>query len=140
MRSVPIQQASITLRRWAAEDDHFVAGLAEEEFAEYGTRPAEYLLRVTHRAGVHSWVAQQGEVPMGLVVLAQEAQAWWVLAVAVARQAQARGVGTRLMQVAEQYAAANGAQQLGLFTADSNLAALDLFLRRGFRIVARRPR
>ena len=62
------------------------------------------------------------------------------VAVAVTARARARGVGARLMQVAERYAASRGGRRLSLFTADSNLAALELFLRRGFRIVDRRRR
>jgi ribosomal-protein-alanine N-acetyltransferase len=62
-----------------------------------------------------------------------------VLAVAVARRARARGIGGQLMHVAERHAFAGGVRRLTLFTADANLAALDLFLRRGFRIIARKP-
>ena len=128
------------MRRWTRGDDAFVAQLAEEAFAEYGAQPSRYLLHVTHRAGVRTWIAVEGDAPVGLVVLGSAASTWWVLAVAVTKRARARGIGGWLLQVAERHAALRGALHLSLFTADSNLAALDLFLRRGFRIVGRRPR
>ena len=140
MRQPSVGQRAVSVRRWTPDDDAFVAGLAEESFAEYGEQPWRYLSRVTHNAGIRSWIAVEADAPVGMVVLGRAASAWWILAVAVTARARARGIGGHLMQVAERHAAAQGAACLSLFTADSNLAALDLFLRRGFRIVARRPR
>ena len=140
MKPGPSQQGVVAVRRWTPGDDAFVAELSDQAFAEYGAGASRYLLRVTHRAGVRTWIAVDGDAPVGLLVLGRAPSTWWVLAVAVAARARARGIGGRLMQVAERHAAAQGAKQLHLFTADSNLAALDLFLRRGFRIVARQAR
>lgn len=72
-----------------------------------------------------------------MIVLERQTDTWSVLAIAVEAAARARGIGGRLMAVAETYAGARGARRLSLQTADANLAALDLFLRRGFRIVRR---
>ena len=140
MRTLPTTRERLSVREWTPADDAFVAKLAEEAFGEYGSQSARYMLSVTHRASARTWVALEAGVPIGLLVLELTARDGAVLAVAVAARARARGVGGRLMQVAESYAAARGALRLTLFTADSNLAALDLFLRRGFRIVGRRQR
>jgi ribosomal protein S18 acetylase RimI-like enzyme len=129
----------VSIRRWSAQDDAFVAELAREAFSEYDAHPARYLLRVTHRPDTHTWLALEASTAIGLIVLARRGDEWSVLAVAVKVRARARGVGASLMQTAEEHAAREGARRLSLFTADSNLAALDLFLRRGFRIVGRRP-
>ena len=140
MRPLPDTRQQLLIREWTAGDDAFVAELAEEAFGEYGTQSARYLLSVTHRASARTWIALEAGAAIGLVVVELAAREGAVLAVAVAARARARGVGGRLMQVAESYAAARGVLRLSLFTADSNLAALDLFLRRGFRIVGRRQR
>ena len=126
------------MRRWTPADDSFVTQLADEAFREYDARPDRYMRRATHRATTLTWIAVADGVPVGMVVLDRSAGEWSVLAVAVAERSRARGVGSLLMQTAETHARAHGALQLSLFTADANLAALDLFLRRGFRIVARR--
>jgi ribosomal-protein-alanine N-acetyltransferase len=130
----------VSIRRWSAEDDEIVAALAKEAFSEYDAQPARYLLRAIHRASPQTWLAIEAGEPIGMVVLDGRAEDWWLLAVAVTARARARGVGGLLMQTAEAHALAAGARRLSLFTADSNLAALDLFLRRGFRIVGRRSR
>jgi [ribosomal protein S18]-alanine N-acetyltransferase len=128
----------IELRRFRPTDDEFVALLADEAFREYDARPGRYLLRATHRATTMTWIAVEKGAPIGMLVLDRSAGEWSILAVAVAARARARGVGGLLLQTAEESARRLGASQLSLFTADANLAALDLFLRRGFRIVARR--
>jgi ribosomal protein S18 acetylase RimI-like enzyme len=140
MQSPAVKQRTISVRPWTPGDDAFVAELSEESFGEYDVRPSRYLLHATHRHGIRTWIALENELPVGMLVLGRDASTWWVLAVAVTARARARGIGGRLMRVAERYAAARGAQRLSLFTADSNLAALDLFLRCGFRIVRRQPR
>lgn len=134
--STPIR--GIEVRRWRPADDDFVARLAEEAFREYDARPGAYLLRATHRATTMTWIGVEKGVPVGMVVLDRSAGQWSILAVAVAQRSRARGVGGLLLQTAEESARAHGASQLSLFTADANLAALDLFLRQGFHIVARR--
>lgn len=130
----------VAIRDWSVADDDFVAALAQEAFAEYDARPARYLLRVTHRSTTRAWIALEQGQPIGMIVLDGRADSWWVLGVAVTARARARGVGSLLMHTAEQHARTQGARRIGLFTADSNLAALDLFLRRGFRIAGRRTR
>src|SRR5688572_24500532 len=112
MKPPRLEQRAISVRRWSADDDAFVAALADEAFGEYGPSPSRYLLQVTHRAGIRAWLALEGEKPVGLVVLGRAASTWWVLAVAVTARARARGIGGRLMQIAEHHVAAHGGKRL----------------------------
>lgn len=139
MRPPAMTRHVASVRDWTPGDDAFVARLAGEAFSEYGARPARYLLSVTHRASTRTWIALEAGEPVGLVVVELTAGEAAVLAVAVTARARARGIGGQLLHVAERHAQARGAQRMTLFTADSNLAALDLFLRSGFEIVARKP-
>lgn len=139
MRTVSGKHLAVSVRPWTPEDDEFVAKLAGEAFAEYSQQASRHVLETTHQVGTKTWIAAEGAVPLGMVVLGHHAGGWSVLAIAVSARARACGIGTRLMRVVERHAVAHGALRLSLVTADSNLAALDLFLRSGFRIVRRRP-
>jgi ribosomal protein S18 acetylase RimI-like enzyme len=61
-------------------------------------------------------------------------------AIAVVSNRRGRGIGHYLMLAFERFGRVRGARRLELCTADYNLAALDLFMRHGFRIVRRRER
>lgn len=61
-------------------------------------------------------------------------------AIAVVRSERGRGIGHYLMLAFERFARVRGGRRLELCTADYNLAALDLFLRHGFRLLRRRER
>jgi [ribosomal protein S18]-alanine N-acetyltransferase len=139
MRAAAQLGLQVSVRRFAPEDAAFVAELSERAFGEYGAHPARYTLSVIEHPDTRSWLAVEAGVPLGLVVLELNERRAAILAVAVTERARGRGIGGLLMQVAERHAQAQGARQLSLCTADANLAALDLFLRRGFRIVRRKP-
>jgi ribosomal protein S18 acetylase RimI-like enzyme len=140
MRAQSTTRNAVSVREWTSDDEAFVTQLADEAFSEYGGRPARYVLRAAQQANARTWIALDAGVPVGLVVLELATGTAAVLAVAVARHARARGIGGQLMQVAERHAFASGARRLTLSTSDANLAALDLFLRRGFRIIGRKRR
>jgi ribosomal protein S18 acetylase RimI-like enzyme len=73
--------------------------------------------------------------------MAEEENATLVLnAIAVLRGERGRGIGHRLMLEFEELGRERRARRLELCTADYNLAALDLFYRRGFQLAARRER
>ena len=140
MKAPNVAQRTVSVRPWTPDDDAFVAELSEESFSEYDVRPSRYLVHATHRHGIRTWIALEYERPVGMLVLGRDTSTWWVLAVAVTARARARGIGGRLMHVAERYALQRGARRISLFTADSNLAALDLFLRRDYRVVDHKRR
>jgi len=139
MRPVSGLGLRATVRPFEAQDSSFVAELAERAFAEYGGHPSRYTLRTIERPDTCTWLAVEAGFPVGMLVLQLVGARATILAVAVVERARGRGVGRLLMQVAEQHAQTHGAKRLTLCTADANLAALDLFLRRGFKIIRRRP-
>ena len=139
MRASAPPGSQVSLRRFTPDDAAFVAQLSQRAFGEYGAQPARYTLSVIGRPDTRTWLAIEAGEPVGLVVLELRGLEAAILAVAVSERARARGIGGLLMQTAEQHAQARGCRKLTLCTADANLAALDLFLRRGFRIVRRRP-
>ncbi len=139
MRAATRLGLHVSVRSYTPDDAPFVAKLSDESFAEYGARPSRYTLSVIQRDTTCTWLAVEGGAPLGMIVLELDGPRAAVLAVAVTPRARARGIGGLLMQAAERRARAHGVKTLTLYTADSNLAALDLFLRRGFRIVGRKP-
>jgi ribosomal-protein-alanine N-acetyltransferase len=139
MRAARPLGPQVSVRRFTPADAAFVSELSERAFSEYGARPAHYTASVVQRSNTITWLAVEADAPVGLVVLELEGARAAILALAVTERARGRGIGGLLMQVAERHARERGAGQLALWTADSNLAALDLFLRRGFRIVRRKP-
>ena len=85
-------------------------------------------------------VATKDGERLGFAVVEVRAAGAHLSAISVAEHARGRGVARRLLAAAEKAARRAGAASLGLVTADSNLAALELFLHAGFRRVGRERR
>lgn len=131
-------RAPITVRLKDASDDEFVAALASEAFSEYSDGAARYTIATTYAAGSRAFVAVRGTRRVGLVVLQPMSGVHaCIVAIAVEPSERGRGVGYRLMSAAERFALRAGFRRLTLFTAQDNVAALDLFFRRGFTITRR---
>jgi [ribosomal protein S18]-alanine N-acetyltransferase len=121
------------LRRRRPSDDAFIERLSESAFSEYAFDARERALRP--RPGVVTLVAVLGDRPVGFAVISRRQTVAQLDAIAVAEQQRGRGVGRALLAAVEREAARAGAGSVELATADSNLAALDLFLAAGYRIV-----
>jgi ribosomal protein S18 acetylase RimI-like enzyme len=148
----------LTIRPYDPGDDAFIAELARDAFDEFTPHAVSHTLLMVRRCTTLvalQEVAPRGQgsrdaggapgplprVRVGFAAIADEGNGTVVLnAIAVARGERGRGIGQRLMVAFEQLARRWGAQRLELCTADCNLAALDLFLRRGFCLVRRRRR
>ena len=109
--------------------------LSRAAFSEYSgeaeARAAEML-----KADTRLLVCERDGRPVGFAALGFGPQSTARLdAIAVVEEWRGRGVGRALLSAAEQRARDAGALRLRLATADSNLAALDLFLKHGYRIV-----
>lgn len=143
---------TLTIRPYETRDDDFIAALAHEAFDEFTPRAVLHTLSMVRRCT--TLVALQ-ELPtraaesgarrrcarVGFVAAGEAGQGTLVLnAIAVMRGERGRGIGHRLMLAFEELGRERGARRLELCTADYNLAALDLFFRFGFDLVARRPR
>jgi ribosomal protein S18 acetylase RimI-like enzyme len=148
-------EEAIAVRAYEPNDDEFIATVAAEAFSEYTPRAVPHTLAMARRYTTlvalerPRWVprdapAERAPVAprrVGFVVIGEEDSDVFVLnAIAVRERERGRGIGGRLMLAFEKRAECRGARRLELVTADSNLAALDLFLRRGFRLVRRRER
>lgn len=130
---------ALTFRPCLAVDLIFIARLSGDAFAEYTTKAVSETLDVVCRHT--TWVALRGQECVGFVTVSKQGDDLAVLhALAVVRSERGKGVGFRLMQVYERFAREQNVRRLELCAAECNLAALDLFYRRGFRLVHRRER
>jgi [ribosomal protein S18]-alanine N-acetyltransferase len=128
----------LSLRRRRPSDDAFILQLSEAAFSEYALDARERALRSSGAAT--TLVAVLAERPVGFVVVRCKAAIAQIEAIAVAEQQRGRGVGQALLSAAEREAKRTRAASVELATAASNLAALDLFLKAGYRIVRSQPR
>ncbi len=128
------------LRRAHAGDAKALGWLSRQSFGEYHPGAEGRGEVLATRPDVFSSVLELDGDIIGFAVLSWRDGQAWLDAIAVAAPHRARGFGGALLQSIESEARRRGARKLGLATADSNLAALDLFLRRGFRIQSRKPR
>jgi ribosomal protein S18 acetylase RimI-like enzyme len=80
-------------------------------------------------------VAEREGVQLGFVVVRIERDRLAELvAIAVVERERGRGVGSALLKAAEIRARAGGTPGITLHTAEANVAALELFTKRGFRV------
>ncbi len=85
-------------------------------------------------------MARMKKAVVGFAVISARGGRATLDAIAVVPRMRGKGVGAALLEAAETEATRAGAPSLVLVTADSNLAALDLFLRAGYRITRRLER
>jgi ribosomal protein S18 acetylase RimI-like enzyme len=133
----------ITIRRYADTDAGFVGALGEEAFREYdggGGRAATHVVAMANAARMHTLVAERTNRFVGFVTIEVNGESAHVSAIAVIRDARGRGIGARLLRAAEKLAQELGARVVVLETGEANLAALDMFVRAGYRIEGRIPR
>jgi ribosomal protein S18 acetylase RimI-like enzyme len=129
----------LTIRPFSANDEGFVVRVAEEAFTEYSPQAATHTLSMVRQ--LTSFIAVRGERRVGFMAIDTSRSGLASLqAIAVLREERGRGLGQQLMTAFEDFARSEGALRLQLCTADSNLAALSLFLRCGFHISRRMPR
>jgi len=129
----------LEIRKRRSSDDPFIARLARQAFAEYDPEPALTMQRLVQR-GV-TWVAWRGAAPVGVAIAHPLGQGSVELcAIAVAEDARGLGIGRALLAHVERAVVDSGDVEIRLHTAQSNLAAFELFLKCGFRVERRLPR
>jgi ribosomal protein S18 acetylase RimI-like enzyme len=132
-------RSPLLFRRRSATDDAFIARLSVRAFGEYAKNPEWTTLDMAHRGT--TWLAWNGDRPVGFAIYEGAGAIHAGLsAIAVEEQARGAGVGAALLAHVERELAAAGTRELRLFTALANLSALELFLKRGFRVIRRVPR
>lgn len=133
------EQKPLQIRQRRSDDDRFIGGLAARAFAEYDGQPAVTMQRLVQRGT--SWVAWRDDAPVGFAVVHPLNQTSADLcAIAVEEDARGLGIGRALLTHVEQAVARAGLKEIRLHTAQSNLSALELFLKCGFRVERRMPR
>jgi ribosomal protein S18 acetylase RimI-like enzyme len=133
-----LSEAVTVIRHATVSDAQLIRELAQLSFGEYDPRAARTTANMMLEPGATTLVAERGAKVLGFIILRrQPANALAVNAIAVTPTERGTGVGKRLMQAAERRARSHGIGRIRLCTAQANLAALDLFLRRGFTIVGR---
>lgn len=129
----------VVIREYEAADDEFVARLAADAFGEYTAQPVTHTLSIART--LTTLIALRGKRRIGFFSAdVGRGETANLQAIAVVESERGHGVGRRLIQEFERLARRRGARRLSLSTADSNVAALDLFLKRGFKLERRRER
>lgn len=130
---------SIQIRKRRSADDRFIASLFKRAFAEYDAQPALTMQRLI--GGGTTWIACRAELPVGFAIVHPVSRELAELcAIAVEEEARGLGVGRALLSHVEQSVSQAGLKLLRLHTAHSNLSALELFLKWGFRVEEQLPR
>jgi ribosomal protein S18 acetylase RimI-like enzyme len=134
------------LRTYRASDASSVEELARQAFGEYSPRAGAPSVRAATLPGTVAIVAELEGDPVGFAMTTfhrtqtsrSRARRHASLdAIAVDQAYRGRGIGKRLLAGALREAAKRRSVEIRLVTAESNVAALDLFLRSGFEIVER---
>lgn len=128
------------VRHFRDGDEPFVARLAKRSFWEFDEDAGASTLRMA--ASNTTLVAIEGRMPVGFVIvdMDQGRGPAGVIAIAVEPRRRGSGIGYGLLCSAERFARVGGSKELVIHTADFNLAALELFIRSGYRMVRRLPR
>jgi [ribosomal protein S18]-alanine N-acetyltransferase len=131
----------IAVQPYAPADADFVRALAEEAFSEYdGTAERAGSHTVAMARAARTLVAESANRRLGFVTLVVDGEAAHIVAIAVVPSVRGRGVGARLLRDGERLARVLGARVVALETGEANLAALDMFIRAGYRVDGRIPR
>lgn len=140
---MPIPQSpDIDVRLATADDAPAIAAVLRAAFAEYDalytaealaatTPPSERIEQRMHEGPV--WVAVRQNAIVGTVAAVPQSKALYVRSMAVLPMARGQGVGRRLFEQVERYAAARGLTRLYLSTTPFLTRAIRLYEGLGFR-------
>lgn len=134
-RSADPHHAVPTLRDYHPGDRAFVQALAKAAFGEYTPWSGRRTLQMAERSTALTIIAEYGDVPVGFAIADfASAELSTLDAIATLPSHRGKGVGRALLERIELEVRRRNRRRLRLVTADANLAALDLFLKSGFRI------
>jgi len=123
---------SVIIRPRVSSDDAFILDVSGEAFREYSLGAQRGILHMA--AAGRTLVAADGDRLLGFAIVEFSSdRSAHLTAISVAERERGRGIGKKLLAAVERLARAQGTKTLELATADSNLAALELFLGYGFR-------
>lgn len=122
---------TIAIRPRASSDGEFIVALAGEAFGEYTPGVQRTILASATRG--RTLVAMDGERRVGFAIVEFGSDhTAYLAAISVVESERGRGVGGRILRAAERLARSRGARTFALTTAESNVAAVELFIRHGF--------
>ena len=128
----------LTFRRRRPSDDAVIVQVGKRAFAEYDLRSAETTGHLART--VTTWVVTRGDQVLGFAMVQVRPPGAELCAIAVAEGERGAGVGASLLRHVVQQLEREGVARLSLHTAEANSAAMDLFLKLGFRRDVRLPR
>ena len=135
---MPDQQPAVTVRRATPADVPALYVVANEAYLLYvpriGRMPAP--MTADYSAAVQSgqaWVAEVDGQVLGLLVLVVNQGYLLIENIAVLPSAQRRGIGGRLLMLAEDEARANGLGEIRLYTNEGMTENLAYYPRHGYR-------
>jgi len=134
---LPSSLNSLTIAPRRAADSEFIRVLSELVFAEYTRAAGHHTLRLSDDTRAVTLVARLAGRAVGFAVISFEAPAVSLVAIAVEPASRGLGIARRLLGSVEEEAARRGAGVMTLATAEANLAAIDLFLKAGYRMTGR---
>lgn len=136
--SPEFEPARVTVRPAGPADGPAMRRLAVEAYQHYlpriGAEPAP--MRADYPAIIatgNGWVAQHGEAIVGLLVLVPYRNHLLIENIAVAPALQGRGIGARLLRLAEDRARQAGIREIRLYTNEAMTENLGYYPRRGYR-------
>jgi len=121
------------LRPCRAADLDALAEIDRACFAPGIAYTREELAAFVRRRGARTWVAGEGEEVAGFLVAQPESrETLHIVTLDVVAAWRRQGVGSLLMEAAEQWAAKRGLRTVTLETAEDNLPAHQFYLARGY--------
>ena len=116
---------------WQMDQECFAPGIA------YSKPELKAYMRIR---GAFTLVAADNDRSVGGFIVACGGPSGHIITIDVAKSARRSGVGSLLLQAAEQQLRASGCRSVGLETAVDNLAALSFYKRHGYNVIRTWPR
>jgi len=132
----------LTLRKARSEDADDIAALTNAAYDKYiariGRKPRPMMADYRALAAEHPvWLLCLGDHLVGVLVLMVEPEAMLIYSVAVHPDYQQRGLGRRLLALAEEQALAAGFQRIRLYTNEHMVENIALYQRLGYQETGR---
>jgi ribosomal-protein-alanine N-acetyltransferase len=132
------QKDQLLIRKAQPLDRTFVSSLGKRLFDVYGPYERAISRWFDHEITA-TFIAELDRVRVGFIMLGSLNQrfdmppSFELLAIGLCGSARRKGIGNRLMETAEHYAAERGLDKIFLHTAVMNTPAQQLFYKRGYR-------
>ena len=132
------------LRPAVAGDAEAVTAITTAAYSKYiarmGRKPRPMTVDYGEIIAEHAvWLLCEVERPVGVLVLMAEPEAMLIYSVAVDPDYQKRGLGRRLLALAEEQARAAGYQRIRLYTNEHMVENIALYQRLGYAETGREP-